>query len=124
MFLNDAFDRAIDARERPERPIPSGAISATEVFAVGFGLLGLGLAGLAANAFARREPALPALASGAVLGALVVLYDAWHKENPLSPVVMGLCRAAVYTTAGSAPEARFARRSFGELSSSLRMSSV
>src|SRR5262249_31030499 len=28
MFLNDAFDRGIDARERPERPIPSGRISA------------------------------------------------------------------------------------------------
>ena len=24
MYLNDAFDRDIDARERPERPIPSG----------------------------------------------------------------------------------------------------
>jgi 4-hydroxybenzoate polyprenyltransferase len=100
MFLNDAFDRAIDARERPERPIPSGAISATEVFVVGFGLLAMGLAGLAANALARSEQALPSLASGAALGGLVVLYDAWHKENPLSPVVMGLCRAAVYTTAG------------------------
>jgi len=100
MFLNDAFDRAIDARERPERPIPSGAISATEVFVVGFGLLAMGLAGLVANALARSEQALPSLASGAALGGLVVLYDAWHKENPLSPVVMGLCRAAVYTTAG------------------------
>ena len=28
MYLNDAFDRTIDARERPERPIPSGLISA------------------------------------------------------------------------------------------------
>ena len=28
MYLNDYFDRAIDARERPERPIPAGDISA------------------------------------------------------------------------------------------------
>src|ERR1700685_242187 len=28
MYLNDYFDRAIDARERPEPPIPSGEISA------------------------------------------------------------------------------------------------
>ena len=39
MYLNDAFDRDIDSRERPERPIPSGAISAKSVFAIGFGLL-------------------------------------------------------------------------------------
>ena len=39
MFLNDAFDREIDAVERPERPIPSGAMSATEVFAIGYGML-------------------------------------------------------------------------------------
>jgi len=102
MFLNDAFDRAIDARERPERPIPSGAISAVEVFAVGFSLLGLGLLGLVWNAALRSESPLPSLASGAVLAALVVLYDAWHKGNSLSPVVMGLCRGAVYVTAGLA----------------------
>ena len=28
MYLNHAFDREIDARERPERPIPSGRITA------------------------------------------------------------------------------------------------
>ena len=27
MFLNDAFDAEIDARERPERPIPAGEVS-------------------------------------------------------------------------------------------------
>src|SRR5919206_5170200 len=32
MFLNDAFDRAIDARERPSRPIPAGEISAVAAF--------------------------------------------------------------------------------------------
>jgi len=102
MFLNDAFDRAIDARERPERPIPSGLISAGEVFGVGFGLLGCGLLGLVWNAATRSESALPSIAAGAVLAALIVLYDAWHKGNSLSPVVMGLCRGAVYVTAGLA----------------------
>ena len=28
MYLNDGFDRDIDARERPERPIPSRLVSA------------------------------------------------------------------------------------------------
>ena len=39
MFLNDAFDREIDAKERPERPIPSKKVKASEVFAAGFTLL-------------------------------------------------------------------------------------
>jgi len=34
MFLNDAFDHEFDARVRPERPIPSGLVSAGVVFAV------------------------------------------------------------------------------------------
>ena len=42
MFLNDAFDRDTDARERPERPIPAGHIAAGTVFGTGYALLGLG----------------------------------------------------------------------------------
>jgi 4-hydroxybenzoate polyprenyltransferase len=100
MFLNDAFDRGIDARERPERPIPSGQITAGEVFGIGFCLLGTGLGLLAWNAALRSEPMGSVVLSGAALGALIVLYDVWHKQNPFSPVVMGLCRAALYVTAG------------------------
>ena len=37
MYLNDAFDREIDAAERPNRPIPSGQVSARAVFTLGFG---------------------------------------------------------------------------------------
>src|SRR5919106_4234732 len=43
MYLNDAFDARIDAIERPERPIPSGAISARAVFAAGFAMLAAGV---------------------------------------------------------------------------------
>ncbi len=42
MFLNDAFDRDFDARERPDRPIPAGEASTTEVFGFGFGMLCVG----------------------------------------------------------------------------------
>src|SRR5687767_13276310 len=35
MFLNDAFDRKIDAVERPDRPIPRGLVSARQVFTFG-----------------------------------------------------------------------------------------
>lgn len=101
MFLNDAFDREFDARHRPERPIPSGRVSARQVFAAGFGLLVIGLLGAA---FASRGsdgmPAWRAVAAGVALAAAIVLYDAHHKRNPLSPLVMGLCRVLVVLTAG------------------------
>lgn len=109
MYLNDAFDRQSDQRERPERPIPAGLVSARTVFALGFCMLALGVLltwWLAANS-PRPESAL---LSGIVLAALIVLYDAYHKQNPLSPLVMGLCRVMVYVTAayaatGTAPGA-------------------
>ena len=94
MFLNDAFDREIDARERPERPIPSGAIAAAEVFAIGYGLLAAGLVLIAARA-ARPTAVVAAL----LLAGMIVLYDSWHKQNPASPVLMGACRWLVYATA-------------------------
>src|SRR5579872_5947815 len=43
MFLNDAFDSEFDAQHRPERPIPSGAISVGKVWGWGLGWLLAGL---------------------------------------------------------------------------------
>ena len=102
MYLNDAFDREIDARERPERPIPSGRVRAGSVFAIGFGLLGMGILTVAAAALGFPGGGLGAVASGALLAGVITAYDAWHKANPLSPVVMGLCRVLVYLTAALA----------------------
>ncbi len=96
MFLNDAFDREIDAKERPERPIPAGQVSAREVFSVGFGALGGGV-----GLLYWQAGALAAL-FGALLAGNIVLYDAWHKKNALSPVLMGGCRVLVYLTAAVA----------------------
>jgi 4-hydroxybenzoate polyprenyltransferase len=92
MFLNDAFDRGIDAKERPERPIPSGQVTAAEVFSIGFGLLGLGVGLL------YWTSGFLAAFAGFALAGNIVLYDVWHKTNPLSPVVMGGCRVLVYVT--------------------------
>jgi heme O synthase-like polyprenyltransferase len=99
MFLNDAFDREIDARERPERPIPSGQIGAGAVFDAGFVLLLAGIALTIVASFATGAGWRPILCSVA-LAALIVIYDAHHKGNPFSAVVMGLCRVGVYATAG------------------------
>lgn len=95
MFLNDAFDAAIDARERPERPIPAGAVTRGEVFGWGFGQMAAGVALLALVGVA------PALA-GLTLAVAITYYDWNHKTNPLSPVVMGLCRVLIYVGAGLA----------------------
>ena len=103
MFLNDAFDRSIDASERPGRPIPAGRVSAAAVFGWGFGMLGGGVLLLLVAGYGYTESAewRPAAAGLALAGA-IVLYNAWHKGNPISPFLMGLCRMLVYVTAGFA----------------------
>jgi hypothetical protein len=103
MFLNDAFDQRFDRREQPYRPIPAGEATSAMVFAYGFGLLALGLIILFVVGYAMpggfgwRAPA-----AGALLAAIIVLYDAWHKANPIGPLIMGLCRLLVYVIAGLA----------------------
>ena len=87
VILNDVFDRDIDARERPERPIPSGRVPVRTAAGLGAGLLGLGVA---AAATATLDAALTA---GAI-AALVTLYDGWGKHQPaFGPLNMGLCRS-------------------------------
>lgn len=102
MFLNDAFDREIDARERPERPIPAGLVSAREVFVGGFGLLTAGVAMLAVTGRSANGSVLPGGTAGAALAAAIVWYDVRHKDNPLAPLLMGTCRALVYVAAAAA----------------------
>ena len=95
MYLNDYFDRAIDARDRPGRPIDAGEIRASSVMLIGFGLLAVGIALMIAFG-------LGAILCGFALAGVIVLYDVWHKGNRLSPMVMGLCRALVYIGTGVA----------------------
>ena len=106
MFLNDAFDREIDRRERPERPIPSGRVRAREVFATGYGMLAAAWMLLLLQWRGLGHGSERTLAAGAALAGAIVLYNAWHKGNPWSPVLMGLCRALLYLTAGLAVAGR------------------
>jgi len=103
MLLNDAFDHRIDAHERPQRPIPSGEVTLESVFAFGFLALLAGLVLLLAAGHAI-EPATarPPVLAGLALAAAIVLYDWHHKGNPLSPLVMALCRLLAYVVAGLA----------------------
>lgn len=101
MFLNDAYDADIDARERPERPIPSGLVSRKQVFVWGFGMLAIGIGLLLWSGFGHPDGTgyWPA-ASGIGLALAIVVYNRHHKGNPSSPLIMGLCRVFVYLTAG------------------------
>ena len=90
MALNDAFDAEIDARERPERPIPSGRIARSTVLGLGFGMLAAALGALAAFSSA------PSVVAGLTIMAGVIVYDRFHKGVAWSPVVMGFCRAGLY----------------------------
>jgi 4-hydroxybenzoate polyprenyltransferase len=99
-FLNDAFDHAWDAEHRGLRPIPRGEVSARTVYAAGFAMMAAGLVVLGLGPGGAR-----ALVMGLVLAGLIVLYDASHKKKPLAPLaplVLGLCRVAVYFLAARA----------------------
>ena len=95
MYLNDAFDAEVDARERSARPIPAGLIARRTVFAIGAFLLALG----AALAFMLGAGA--GLAGLGLAGA-IVLYDWLHKRTALAPLLMGACRFLSYLVAALA----------------------
>jgi 4-hydroxybenzoate polyprenyltransferase len=103
MFLNDAFDQNFDRKFRPERPIPAGDIGIRPVYSIGFGLLALGELVLALPAlFQGTLPDAEMMAWGLTLFLLIVYYNFRHKTDPLSPLVMALCRAMIYFISGAA----------------------
>jgi 4-hydroxybenzoate polyprenyltransferase len=95
MILNDVMDLAIDRRERPDRPLPSGEISVPGAVVAVVLLFVVGELLLVLESW-------KAAAAGLGLIALIVLYDAWHKGNALSPLLMAACRAMVYVVAALA----------------------
>ncbi len=85
MVLNDCFDQDIDTRERPERPLPSGRISQTSAWFVGWLCLGAGV--LLAAMHGQTSMMI-----AAALAAAILSYNRWLKTTCLGPVNMGLCR--------------------------------
>jgi 4-hydroxybenzoate polyprenyltransferase len=86
MALNDWSDREEDARVRPERPIPSGAIPAPMALGIACMLL---LGGL----FWAFGAGLRAGAWMGVVAGLAVLYDLAGRGEVRGPLLLGLCRA-------------------------------
>ncbi len=92
MYLNDILDLEIDKQQRPDRPIPSGAVSLSTAWIVTIVLFVIGLA--------LVIPAgMPAVIASIVLIACIAVYDAWHKGNPIGPLFMGGTRVLVYVVA-------------------------
>lgn len=88
VVFNDVFDAELDAKERPERPIPSGRSSLIEAAALGSVLLLVGV--IAAAQVSILSAVLAGFIAIAALG-----YDAIAKHNAvLGPLNMGLCRGA------------------------------
>jgi len=83
--LNDYCDVDIDARERPERPIPSGRVAKRAALRIIVAFLAIGIA---LAALARPSAGIAAI----LLVVAIVLYNAVLKLTPLAPVLMGTCR--------------------------------
>ncbi len=92
MYLNDAFDATIDARERADRPIPQGLVSRTTVSILGSLMLGGGVALMFGLGMSAGVCAL-------ALVAAILLYNWLHKRTWWGPLIMGSCRLLTYFTA-------------------------
>lgn len=95
MILNDYHDREIDAQQRPDRPIPSGAISSRMALVSALGMLAVGcvLAFLAGYVYVGHV-AIPWRGGviALILSAAVIAYDVILKRTLLAPWMMGVCR--------------------------------
>lgn len=85
MVFNDVFDRQVDAKERPGRPIPSGRVSVRAATTFGAVLLMIGC--VAAACVGLQS----AIVAGLIVGA-IFLYDGVLKQTFAGPVAMGACR--------------------------------
>ncbi|HRR33078.1 MAG TPA: UbiA family prenyltransferase [Kiritimatiellia bacterium] len=86
LILNDLMDIGADRLERPDRPLPSGAITVPQarMAAIAMALSGLNLALTAGR---------PSLYAAVVLATLILLYNGGVKRIPVvGALTMGLCR--------------------------------
>lgn len=86
MVWNDWADVDEDRRERPFRPIPSGAVTRRQAFALGTGLFIVAI--VAAGVTGSILPLTLAL----ILALLILFYNFHAKRTVYGPVVMGGCR--------------------------------
>jgi len=94
MYLNDWRDAAYDRQHRPARPISAQLITrrAVLLLAATYLLLAFGIS-------LALQPGSLWWSLGLI--ACITYYDLDHKNNSMSPWVMGACRALIYPWAAS-----------------------
>lgn len=88
IVFNDCFDFELDRRQRPERPLPSGAVSrpAAWILASALMIAGLGLS---------MSVGAVAFGIAVFLAFMILFYNAWAKRFVvLGPLTLGACRFA------------------------------
>ena len=86
IIFNDVFDRAIDAVERPERPIPAGHVNLKLAIITGIVLM---INGILCSFLVHQISGLIALC----IGIMTLIYNYFAKHHPLlGPLTMGSCR--------------------------------
>jgi len=98
--LNDLCDAAHDRVHRPCRPIPSGTVTMHGALALTTFFF------LAGTATMLATPHLAGLLAAILLVAVIVWYDCNHKRNPLSVLLMALCRFLVFAVTALAATGR------------------
>jgi 4-hydroxybenzoate polyprenyltransferase len=91
VILNDVADVNRDRLSRPNRPLPSGAISVRTAARIGILLLLAGWTGGMVLASILGTPYPWTI--GSLLALTILAYDFWLKSTLAGPLVMGLCRS-------------------------------
>lgn len=95
IVFNDVFDAALDAKERPERAIPSGRISKTGASVLGSLLYIIAL-------FSAFQVSATAVCLSVFIILCSLIYDSKAKHSVvLGPLFMGLCRGGNFLLGGS-----------------------
>lgn len=84
--LNDLMDEPIDRVERPQRPLPSGAVGRSFAWRLVVSLLLLGLVAAALSG------SVVSLLVASMLICCVIAYDVGGKKTVAGPLLMGGCR--------------------------------
>jgi len=98
MTINDYYDREIDAINEPRRPIPSGAVSASEALVFAFFLTAIGLTTALATAMA---PNWQCLTIASVSWVIVISYVTKGKRTGLlGNLLVSTCIAVPFIYGG------------------------
>ncbi len=102
LILNDVFDLAVDRRERPQRPLPSGRVRVGHavIAAIAIWLGSLWMLGAMGGGDAFVDP--PLLLWSMLLTAAIVAYDLLHTRVAWAVALPAVCRGLAVLLAAMA----------------------